>query len=52
MLLDDGIGGNTSYDLALETSRFVKASLIEFGFLLADDKCNWEPAREAVSNMF
>ena len=48
MFLDDGIGGNTSYGLALETSRFVRASLIDFGFLLADDKCNWEPAREAV----
>ena len=32
MFLDDGTGGNTRYDLALETSRFVKASLIEIGF--------------------
>ena len=48
MFLDDGIGGSTCYELASEASRFVKESLVDFGFLLADDKCNWEPVKEVV----
>ena len=48
MFLDDGIGGSTCYELASETSRFVKESLVDFGFLLADNKCNWEPVKEVV----
>ena len=48
MFLDDEIGGSTCYELASETRRSVRESLIYFGFLLADDKCNWEPVKEVV----
>ena len=48
MFLDDGIGGDSYYRLASESSRFVRQSIVEFGFLLADDKCHWEPVREVV----
>ena len=43
MYLDDGIGGHKKYDAALQLSTHVRATLIEFGFLLAHDKCHWDP---------
>ena len=48
MFLDDGIGGSTDYERALQASTFVKGSLIDFGFLLANDKCNWMPVQRTV----
>ena len=36
------------FEIASETSRFVKESIVDFGFLLADDKCYWEPVRVIV----
>ncbi|MEW8545049.1 MAG: reverse transcriptase domain-containing protein [Candidatus Thiodiazotropha sp.] len=48
MFLDDGIGGSSCFETAVETSRFVRNSIIEFGFLLANEKCNWEPVRQVV----
>ena len=42
--LDDGLGGNKSYEQALMSSRFIRQSLIEFGFELSDEKCQWQPA--------
>lgn len=47
MFLDDGIGGKETFSEAMESSVFVKQSLIDFGFLLANDKCNWLPKRKA-----
>ena len=41
--LDDGLGGDRSYQNALESSNFVKDSIQRFGFLLAEDKCKWLP---------
>ena len=43
MFLDDGIGGSNRYDFALHSSQYVKQTLIEFGFLLAENKCCWNP---------
>lgn len=48
MFLDDGIGGHKSLEFATRSSQFVKQSLIEFGFLLADEKCNWVPVQKVV----
>lgn len=48
MFLDDGIGGHTDFDLALRHSKLVRSSLVEFGFLLAEDKCDWLPRRIAI----
>ena len=41
--LDDGLGGDRSYQSALESSNFVKDSIQRFGFLLAEEKCKWLP---------
>jgi len=48
MFLDDGIGGGRSYSEALLSSQVTQSSLLEFGFLLAHDKCFWEPQRNVV----
>ena len=48
MFLDDGIGGSTDYDRALQASSFVKESLVSFGFLLANDKCKWIPVQRTI----
>jgi len=45
MFLDDGIGGQAMYDRAVRSSKFVRDNLLELGFLLANDKCNWMPVR-------
>ena len=33
-ILDDGLGGNISYDEALISSRYIKQDLLDFGFLM------------------
>lgn len=43
MFSDDGIGGDVTYEYALSVSTFVRKSLLELGFLLAEDKCEWFP---------
>ena len=48
MFLDDGIGGHKEYETAVSASDFTKQSLIQFGFLLADDKCHWEPLKRVA----
>ena len=45
MFLDDEIGGDNSYEGALQVSKFVRTSLLEFGFLIAENKCVMEPAQ-------
>ena len=42
--LDDGLGGSKSYEKALMSSEFVRHTLLELGFLLSDEKCQWVPA--------
>ena len=42
--LDDGLGGNQNYNTACASSEFVRQSLIEFGFLISEEKCQWQPA--------
>ena len=44
MILDDGIGGDLNLDGALLRSEFTRQSLLDFGFLLADEKCQWFPS--------
>lgn len=43
MYLDDGLGGACDFDTAVKDSLYVKHSLNEFGFLLAEEKCFWVP---------
>ncbi|KAK3103157.1 hypothetical protein FSP39_016878 [Pinctada imbricata] len=47
MYLDDGLAGSCSYSEALRISELVKTELQSFGFLLAHDKCDWEPKQVA-----
>lgn len=48
MFLDDGIGDYTDYNVAVRNSECVKQTMRDFGFLLADEKCNWVPSRRAT----
>ncbi|XP_071149234.1 uncharacterized protein [Mytilus edulis] len=45
MYLDDGIGGGENYEKALEISYQVHTELQMFGFLIAEQKCNWQPSQ-------
>ena len=45
MYLDDGIGGDSNYDKAFQSSKFVRETFSEFGFLIAEDKCSWVPCK-------
>lgn len=44
VFLDDGIGGAQGKERAVEMSAFIRQDLLAFGFLLADEKCSWDPA--------
>ena len=48
LFLDDGLGGNISYNEALISSRYIKQYLLDFGFLIADEKCQWTPTQTIV----
>ena len=48
MFLDDGIGGARTLDEAVRSSIFAKESLLGLGFLLAEEKCKWEPSLQAI----
>ena len=48
LFLDDSLGGNISYNEALISSRYIKQNLLDFGFLIADEKCQWTPTQTIV----
>ena len=48
MFLDDGISGCTGPDKASKLSTAVKEDLTQLGFILADEKCNWDPRGQAT----
>ena len=48
MYLDNGIGGHQHLSLAIKSSDYTSKTLGKFGFLLADEKCNWEPSLKVV----
>ena len=43
MYLGDGLAGDNSFDSAKTASEFIRKSSSDFGFLIAEDKCEWEP---------
>ena len=47
-IFDDGLGGDVSYDKALLSSQYIRQDLIAFGFLIADEKCQWIPSQISV----
>ena len=48
MFLDDGIGGSDIYGQAENCSRFTRSALLDFGFLIAEEKCSWLPSRKVT----
>ncbi|XP_053398203.1 uncharacterized protein LOC128556647 [Mercenaria mercenaria] len=48
LFLDDGLSGESTYTRALQASQFMHQDLIMFGFLIAEDKCHWEPCQSIV----
>ncbi|XP_053375474.1 uncharacterized protein LOC123557092 isoform X1 [Mercenaria mercenaria] len=45
MFLDDGVGGHAEFKKAMSSSNFIHNSLIDLGFLLAEEKCCWNPSQ-------
>ena len=43
MYLDDGLAGASDHEEAAYLSSFIKQELDSFGFLLAHEKCDWDP---------
>ena len=43
MYLDDGLGGASDFDSAEKYSFYIKNSLSQYGFLIAEEKCMWLP---------
>ena len=45
VFIDDGAGSDTSFDLAVKNSNFVKRTLLSSGFLPNAEKSQWMPAQ-------
>ena len=45
MFLDDGLAGCSNFEDSLAFSKFVQTSLADFGFLIAHEKCVWQPSQ-------
>jgi hypothetical protein len=43
MFLDDGLGGDDTYEKSKLASQCIQSDLKSFGFLIAQEKCDWEP---------
>ena len=48
MFLDDGMGGHAEREKAVLLSDHVHKTLINLGFLISEDKCDWEPKQSAT----
>ena len=48
MYLDDGLGGANKYFSAERSSSYIRTSLSELGFLIAEDKCIWYPQQDMI----
>ena len=48
MFLDDGMGGHAEREKAVLLSEHVHKTLINLGFLISEDKCEWEPKQSAT----
>ncbi|MCG7875782.1 MAG: reverse transcriptase domain-containing protein [Candidatus Thiodiazotropha endolucinida] len=48
MFLDDGVGGARGLDEAVRSSNFVRETLLSLGFLLASEKCHWQPCQQVT----
>ena len=48
MYLDDGLGGESTLEQAGALSKFTNTSLQDFGFLIAQEKCQWQPSQSVT----
>ena len=48
MFLDDGLGSHVQKETATSLSKHVHSTLIKLGFLISEDKCNWDPRQHAI----
>ena len=48
LYLDDGIGGDTHLEKAIDVSHKVRSDLVSCGFLLSEEKCVWEVRQKQI----
>ena len=48
MYLDDGLGGADTFEKCKDVSLVVKNYLFNFGFIIAEEKSNWNPVQESI----
>ena len=48
MYLDDGLAGASDFQESLSLSAYIRQELISFGYLLANEKCDWTPKQIVV----
>lgn len=48
MFLDDGVAGASEYSKCKELSQIIQKDLYDLGFLIAEEKCSWEPTDELI----
>ncbi|VDI46194.1 Hypothetical predicted protein [Mytilus galloprovincialis] len=48
MYLDDGLGGASDLVSSKRASDYIRKSLSDFGFLIAEDKCIWYPQQNLI----
>ena len=48
MYLDDGLGGADTFEKCKDVSLVVKNDLFNFGFIIAEEKSNWNPVQESI----
>ena len=46
--LDEGIGGAETFEKAFKDSKSIKADLLKFGFIIAEEKRQWVPVQNLV----
>jgi hypothetical protein len=48
MYLDDGLGGANTFEKCKEVSLVVKSYLFNFGFIIAEEKSNWNLVQVSI----
>jgi hypothetical protein len=48
MYLDDGLGGADTFEKCKDVSLVVKHDLFNFGFIIAEEKSNWNPVQGSI----
>ena len=48
MYLDDGLDGADTFEKCKNVSLVVTNDLFNFGFIIAEEKSNWNPVQESI----